>query len=174
MRRGSEAFIAVVLPVLLAGCASTPGPLQSWFGVFTPAAPSSEASGPTAPPPSTEASERPQATVPAREPESNSTKSQNKTSRIRTPTKPPQVVTLGDSGNARVNAEKAINSVSSDLLRIDRGSLQSGDLTIYDQANSFISAARKALASKDYAAASGFAQKASALTTKLAPNAPAP
>ena len=79
--------------------------------------------------------------------------------------------TLGDSGDARVSAERTINSVKSDLMRINRSSLQPGDLTVYDQANSFIDAARKAMASKDYAAAAGFAEKASALTTKLAPNA---
>jgi hypothetical protein len=170
MRRALEALISLALPILLTGCASSAATWQAWTGVPPSATNSSEPSTPSAKAaPSIEQPERHEASAPSQEHDSDSTNVNSEEKPARTSIQPTPVVTLGDSDGAQATTDHAINSVSSDLMRVNRNSLQPADLSVYNQANSFIEAARKAMASKDYAAANGFAQKASALTSKLVP-----
>jgi hypothetical protein len=78
-------------------------------------------------------------------------------------------VTLGDSGNAKDNAERLLDQASVRLTHFDRAELPASNLSTYEQANELITAARRALADQDFLAASGLAEKASALISQLPP-----
>jgi hypothetical protein len=76
------------------------------------------------------------------------------------------MATPGDSSAA----EKAIEATSQKLARFDRNRLSGPTLATFDQANALLNQGKQALAEKDYVAASGFAQKASALADRLQAN----
>lgn len=88
------------------------------------------------------------------------------------PAPPPPSLTLAGEENSRASAERLLDNVDHRLSAIDRGKLGPTDAATYDQASGFARSAHRALAEHDYVVASGLAEKASALTGKLAPEAP--
>jgi hypothetical protein len=175
MRRQIEALFAIALSILIAGCAPNAASWQQWLGLAEPpATPNQQSESSTEPAPAIESPPAQQSSTPHAEHEPVRRETPSEARRTHTAVQPTPVVTLGDSDNARTSAQHSIDAVSATLTRVDRSALQPRDLTVYDQANSFIDAARKAMASEDYAAASGFAHKASALTAKLAPASAVP
>ena len=79
----------------------------------------------------------------------------------------PATISMAMPGGTSGNAEKAIATTSDHLARFDRSRLKGPTLSTYDQANAFLNQGKQALAEKDYVAAAGFAQKASALADRL-------
>jgi hypothetical protein len=80
-------------------------------------------------------------------------------------------VTLGNDVEARASAQKQIDQVTFKVHHIDRPGLAGVNASTYDQANELLNAAQKALADRDYLAASSLADKASALANQLPPQA---
>jgi hypothetical protein len=76
-------------------------------------------------------------------------------------------ISMATPGDSSGNAEKAIATTSDHLARFDRTRLKGPTLSTYDEANGFLNQGKQALAEKDYVAAAGFAQKASALADRL-------
>jgi septal ring-binding cell division protein DamX len=76
-------------------------------------------------------------------------------------------ISMATPGDSSGSAEKAIATTSDRLARFDRSRLKGPILSTYDQANGFLNQGKQALAEKDYVAAAGFAQKASALADRL-------
>jgi len=76
-------------------------------------------------------------------------------------------ISMATPGDSSGSAEKAIATTSDRLARFDRSRLKGPTLSTYDQANGFLTQGKQALAEKDYVAAAGFAQKASALADRL-------
>jgi hypothetical protein len=83
-----------------------------------------------------------------------------------TPQSAPSVTLNGESG-AAPSTLKLLEDTGRQLERIDRTRLGAQDGAAYDQARDFVQAGREAMARKDYVAASGFAVKASTLTSRL-------
>jgi len=79
----------------------------------------------------------------------------------------PATISMAMPGGNSGSAEKAIATTSDRLARFDRSRLKGPALSTYDQANAFLNQGKQALAEKDYVAAAGFAQKASALADRL-------
>jgi hypothetical protein len=85
---------------------------------------------------------------------------------------PPQVapaptVTLADDPESEALANKLLDNAQSRLGSMNPSTLNPGDAVTYKQAEDFVSAGRQALNEKDYAAATGYAQKASVLANRL-------
>ncbi len=76
-------------------------------------------------------------------------------------------ISMAAPGDSSGSAEKAIATAGDRLARFDRSRLKGPTLSTYDQANGFLNQGKQALAEKDYVAAAGFAQKASALADRL-------
>ena len=85
---------------------------------------------------------------------------------------PQPSVTLADGGASRDRALRLLDGAGARLAKVDRGKLSNESATTYDQANDFLRAGRKAASEQDYVAASGYAQKASVLASKLTPTSP--
>jgi hypothetical protein len=83
------------------------------------------------------------------------------------PTPPPPSVTLNGESGAAPSTLKLLDDTGRRLEQIDRARLGAQDGAAYDQASDFVQAGREAMARKDYVAASGFAVKASTLTSRL-------
>lgn len=83
-----------------------------------------------------------------------------------TPQGEPSVTLNGESG-AAPSTLKLLDDTGRRLGQIDRTRLGAQDGAAYDQASDFLQAGREAMARKDYVAASGFAVKASTLTSRL-------
>jgi hypothetical protein len=79
------------------------------------------------------------------------------------------MVAPGDNSGA---VERSLDGTSQRLAHFDRSRLSGSTLAAFDQANGFLNQGRQALSEKDYVAASGFAQKASAFADRLEPVAP--
>ncbi len=79
---------------------------------------------------------------------------------------------VGDDAN-RSRAKHTLDVTRKKLERIDRTRLSGSALAMYDQASGLLIQGTEALGEKDYAAASGFADKASVLADKLKPLQPA-
>ena len=80
------------------------------------------------------------------------------------------MVAPGDTSGA---VERSLDATSQRLAHFDRSRLSGSTLATFDQANGFLSQGRQALTEKDYVAASGFAQKASAFAAQLQPTSSA-
>jgi hypothetical protein len=83
---------------------------------------------------------------------------------------PPQlvpVVTLEGSEDTKADAQRLLDQVTLKMTRVDRGELGGSTASTYQQANELINAAQRAMADRDYLAASSLAEKASALTSEL-------
>lgn len=76
-------------------------------------------------------------------------------------------VTLAGDNAIQHRAEQVLNGAAEKLARVDRGKLSTQGATVYDQASGFVSAARRAIDQQDYPAASGLADKAAVLASKL-------
>ncbi|HLI78916.1 MAG TPA: hypothetical protein VKV03_02975 [Candidatus Binataceae bacterium] len=76
-------------------------------------------------------------------------------------------ISMASPGGNSGNAEKAIAAAGDRLARFNRGRLKGPTLSTYDEANGFLNQGKQALAEKDFVAAAGFAQKASALADRL-------
>ena len=76
-------------------------------------------------------------------------------------------ISMATPGDSSGSAEKAIDATSRRLEGFKRSRLSGSTLATYDEAQGFLNQGKQALAEKDYVAASGFAQKASALTDRL-------
>ncbi len=85
------------------------------------------------------------------------------------PQKAETTVSLGSEDASKGRAERLLNDTKAKLAKIDGAKLSGQNATAYEQADGFVKAATKALNERDYLAASGFAEKASLLTDKLAP-----
>jgi len=80
----------------------------------------------------------------------------------------PPIVTLENS-DAKGKAQNLVEKVALKLARTESTDLPPSAVSTYQQANELISAARRAIADRDYVAASGLAEKASALVSQLPP-----
>jgi hypothetical protein len=80
---------------------------------------------------------------------------------------PQASVTLAGDVASKDRAMNLLGDTEAKLSKIDRNKLSGESATTYDQANDLLKAGRKALTEQDYLAASGFAQKASLLASKL-------
>lgn len=85
---------------------------------------------------------------------------------------PQPSVTLADGGASRDRALRLLDGAGARLAKVDRAKLSNESATTYDQASDFLRAGRKAASEQDYVAASGYAQKASVLASKLTPTSP--
>ena len=83
------------------------------------------------------------------------------------PEAPPPSLTLAGESTSRAQAQQLVDRADRGLAKIDRSKLTGTDVTTYDQASGFISSAQRALGENDYFAASGLAEKASTLTSRL-------
>ena len=79
-----------------------------------------------------------------------------------------QTVTIGGDENDRTEAERLLNDTDARLARVDRAQLSGEDASNYRQAAEFARSAHRALAQRDYLAASSLAKKASVLTNTIA------
>jgi hypothetical protein len=83
------------------------------------------------------------------------------------PPSPPPVVTLQNSDDAKANAQRLLQQASVKLAHVNQAELADNTVSTYRQANELINAAQRAMAERDYPAASSLAEKASALTSQL-------
>ncbi|MBV8054493.1 MAG: hypothetical protein JO071_04545 [Deltaproteobacteria bacterium] len=85
------------------------------------------------------------------------------------PPRPPPapLVTLENSDDAKVNAQRLLDQAILKMTHINRAELMASAASTYQQANELINAAQRALADQDYMAASSLAEKASTLTSQL-------
>ncbi|MBV8451922.1 MAG: hypothetical protein JOZ29_06565 [Deltaproteobacteria bacterium] len=85
------------------------------------------------------------------------------------PPRPPPapLVTLENSDDAKVNAQRLLDQAILKMTHINRAELMASTASTYQQANELINAAQRALADQDYMAASSLAEKASTLTSQL-------
>jgi len=85
------------------------------------------------------------------------------------PPPPPATSTISmvAPGDTSEVAERSLDATSHRLAHFDRANLSGPSLTAFDQANAFLTQGRQAITERDYVAASGFAQKASALAAQL-------
>ena len=67
---------------------------------------------------------------------------------------------------------RLLDDAGAKLAKVDRNTLSGDNATTYDQASEFLKAGRAAAFEEDYVAASGFADKAAVLATKLLPMSP--
>jgi hypothetical protein len=74
---------------------------------------------------------------------------------------------MGDSEGAKAKASQVIADTAARLGTVDHEKLSATDATQYQEANSFMAAARDAMQQQDYPAANGLAQKAAALTERI-------
>ncbi len=79
----------------------------------------------------------------------------------------PSSVTLAGDDDSRANAERLLDEVDHRLAAINRAKLSPASAATYDEANQFQSSAHQALAARDYLVASGLAEKASVLATRV-------
>jgi hypothetical protein len=77
------------------------------------------------------------------------------------------VVTLENSQDTKANAQRLLDQVTVKMTHVNRAELVESTASTYQQANELINAAQRAMAARDYLAASSLAQKASALTSEL-------
>lgn len=82
---------------------------------------------------------------------------------------PAPTVTLAGDGDARDRALHLLDDAGERLAKVDRSKLSRDSAATYDQANDFLSAGRKAAIDQDYVSATGYAEKASVLASKLTP-----
>jgi len=82
---------------------------------------------------------------------------------------PAPSVTLENSDDAKANARRLLDQATVTLAHFNRAELPASTVSTYEQASELINAARRALADQDYLAASGLAEKASALISQLPP-----
>lgn len=80
---------------------------------------------------------------------------------------PAPTVTLAGDSDARDRALRLLNDAGARLAKVDRSKLSRDSAATYDQANDFLSAGRKAAIDQDYVSATGYAEKASVLASKL-------
>jgi len=80
---------------------------------------------------------------------------------------PAPLVTLENSDDAKVNAQRSLDQATLKMAHINRAELAESTASTYQQANELINAAQRAMADQDYLAASSLAEKASALTSQL-------
>jgi hypothetical protein len=178
VRRDLEGAAIALLLSSLAGCASLSTSWQRWLGFASPSetlgAPVAESTPcPQFPPQSAQTDKAPApAKAPARSQmrcsgtagaNTQPTEGQSPS----TETKPAAVATLGEQGDLQIRSEQLVSVTSTKLGRIDRSKLKPDSAAVYDQANSFVEDARKALHNKDYPAAEGLVRKASVLEAKL-------
>jgi hypothetical protein len=83
------------------------------------------------------------------------------------PPLPVPLVTIDNSDAARTNAQRLLEQATAKMGHINRAELAETAASTYQQANELINAAQRAMADRDYLAASGLAEKASALTSQL-------
>jgi hypothetical protein len=76
------------------------------------------------------------------------------------------VTLAGESDNHGV-IEQSLNAADTRLARVDHHALSTQDDAAWKQAIGFVNAGRQALSHRDYLTASGYADKASALASKL-------
>jgi hypothetical protein len=76
-------------------------------------------------------------------------------------------VTLADDDAQKSRTEKLLNDSDTRLAKIDRSRLTADGASTYDQAQQLTLAARRALGDRDYALASGLAEKASLLANTI-------
>lgn len=84
---------------------------------------------------------------------------------------PPANISMAGTAGTLGAAEQSLDATGRKLAAIDRARLSPMAVATYDQAKGLLTEGKQALADKDYVAASGFAQKASALADKLPPPA---
>ena len=84
------------------------------------------------------------------------------------PNAEPSVTLAGDVAS-KDRAMHLLGDADAKLAIVDRNKLNAESATTYDQANDFLKASHKAATEQDYLAASGFAEKASLLASKLIP-----
>jgi cytoskeletal protein RodZ len=84
------------------------------------------------------------------------------------PEAPAPSLTLDGETTSRAQAQQLVETADRSLARINKSKLTGNDVSTYDQASDFVSSAQRALDDNDYFEASGFAQKASTLTSRLA------
>jgi hypothetical protein len=85
---------------------------------------------------------------------------------------PAPTVTLAGEDPSLAPTQHSLDVAASELAHVDRAKLNTNDASAYDEVGGFIRAGREALARHDYLAAAGFAQKASALASRLPENGP--
>jgi hypothetical protein len=74
-----------------------------------------------------------------------------------------------ENSDAKGKAQHLVEQVALKLASTDSADLPPSAVSTYQQANELINAARRAMADRDYVAASGLAEKASALASQLPP-----
>ena len=85
------------------------------------------------------------------------------------PNAEPSVTLAGDVAS-KDRAMHLLGNADAQLARVDRNRLSAEGATTYGQANDLLKAGHKAATEHDYLAASGFAEKASLLASKLIPS----
>jgi hypothetical protein len=76
-------------------------------------------------------------------------------------------VTLAGDVASKDRAQHLLDDAGAKLGKVDRNKLNAEGATTYDQASDLLKAGQKAAVDQDYLAASGYAEKASLLATKL-------
>jgi hypothetical protein len=165
---------AAALCLMLSGCV---GPSGSWQfpQLMTPPPPPAYETHRYAPPPQTLPSASESGSVSSGPHESTAPRPGGLG---RTETPPPSAppaeaapqptVTLAGDGAAKDRALRLLDSAGAQLAKVDRSKLSRDSAATYDQANDFLNAGRKAAIDQDYVAATGYAEKASVLASKLA------
>jgi len=74
-----------------------------------------------------------------------------------------------ESADAKAKAQLLLEQVTVKLANTNQAELSESAASAYQQANGLITAAQRAMADQDYLAASGLAEKASALMSQLPP-----
>lgn len=80
---------------------------------------------------------------------------------------PPATISMAGGSDALGAAQQSLDATGRKLAAINRARLSPMAVATYDQAKALLTQGKQSLADKDYVAASGFAQKASALADKL-------
>ena len=77
------------------------------------------------------------------------------------------VVTLKSSEDTKASAQRLLDQATVKMTRVNQAELGQSTTSTYQQANALINAAQRAMADRDYLAASSLAAKASELTSEL-------
>jgi hypothetical protein len=167
-------MLIVSAPIAVAGCwplftpvEKAPAPKPA-INTYTP---------PSVPPPTTEAAVRKRTThrrSASRAPRHTSPPVSASAPADNTNKESGPSLSLAGEADSKVNTEEILDRVDRQLAVIDRTRLTPADAATYDQASGFASSAHRALANHDYVVASGLADKASALTSRLNPQGAPP
>lgn len=166
---------AAACVISLSGCAKA---LNNWPGTlnFSPSSPPRAAYHSPAPVRHSEETEpqtRSSSARPARSVHRSVRTSAQEPASAHQPSLPPPAptpaptVTLAGEDSDSVVTRRSLEATTNRIASIRRAGLNSTDAATYDQVNGFLKAGREALERRDYVAASGFAQKASALANRL-------